>query len=131
MLSAMVRMGEGVEQVYDKALAGDDTVSQLADYITKTMPEGAPEECAGEDALAVATWLHHAFYSEAARLRNRPARVMLVHLTGNQLEQSLADLYGYFGGTVPARSNGDLKPNIILACQEKRKPENGSPRSRH
>lgn len=91
--------GEGVEGAYEKALVGDDSVGQLTEVITETMPKGEPEACAGDDALAVAAWIHHSFYSEAARLRNRPAKLVLVHLTGNQLRQSLADLYGRFHGS--------------------------------
>ncbi|MEW4488175.1 DUF1588 domain-containing protein [Thalassoglobus sp. JC818] len=87
--------GEGVADSYATPLVGDKTIGQLADVITKTMPEGEPEVCDGEDALAVATWIHHSFYSEAARLRNRPPKVMLTHLTTNQVRQSLADLYGH------------------------------------
>src|SRR5690606_18833202 len=51
--------------------------------------------CQGEDATAVAAWMHESFYSEAARLRARPAKIVLTHLTSNQLQQSLADLYGF------------------------------------
>lgn len=97
--------GEGVEGAYEKALVGDDTVGQLAEVISETMPESEPESCVGEDAEAVAAWIHHTFYSEAARLRNRPPKVMLVHLTGNQLRQSLADLYGVFHGSM-GRNDG-------------------------
>ncbi|MAT15193.1 MAG: hypothetical protein CMJ46_07990 [Planctomyces sp.] len=101
--------GEGVEQLYDKALAGDETVGQLAELIDRTMPEGAPEECQGDDAVAVATWIHEAFYSEAARLRNRPPRITLTHLTSNQLQQSLADLYGRFHGNMPLEEQRGLR----------------------
>ncbi|QDU82546.1 PA14 domain protein [Polystyrenella longa] len=93
--------GEGVELIYEMALVGDDTVGQLTEVIEGTMPKDAAEDCVGEDAEAVAAWIHHSFYSEAARLRNRPAQIKLVHLTANQLRQSLADLYGQFGGNIP------------------------------
>ena len=93
--------GEGVEELYAKPLVGDETVGQLADLISETMPEGVPEDCVGDDAVAVANWIHHSFYSEAARLRNQPPRIRLVHLTANQLRNSLADLYGQFQGEVP------------------------------
>ncbi len=92
--------GEGVEGVYDDPLIGDEPVNRLADLIGKTMPEGEPEKCQGDDAAAVAAWAHHEFYSEAARVRNRSARIMLTHLTGSQLRQSLADLYGRYRGSM-------------------------------
>ncbi len=90
--------GEGVDGAYGDPLIGDESVSQLATVIERTMPEDEPEECVGEDAQAVAAFIHHQFYSEAAQLRNRPPRIGLAHLTGNQLRQSVADLYEEFGG---------------------------------
>ena len=89
--------GEGVEGAYGDPLIGDESVGQLATIIERTMPEGGPEECVAEDAQAVAAFIHQQFYSEAAQLRNRPPRIGLAHLTGNQLRQSLADLYESFG----------------------------------
>lgn len=91
---------EGVEGIYENRLVGDDTIGQLAEVISSTMPEGEPELCIVEDANAVAMWLHHNHYSEAARIRNRPPRVALTHLTANQLRQSLADLYAHFSGSM-------------------------------
>ena len=91
---------EGVSGVYERALAGDDTIGQLEDIIASTMPKGEPELCAAEDAKAVAMWLHHNHYSEAARIRNRPPQVTLTHLTANQLRQNLADLYAHFSGSM-------------------------------
>jgi mono/diheme cytochrome c family protein len=85
--------GEGVEGAYATALVGDDSLGQLTRVISDTMPEGAPEECQGEDAEAVAFYMHREFYSEAAQLRNRPPQKAFARLTGNQLRQSYADLY--------------------------------------
>lgn len=92
--------GEGVSGEYELALNGDDTAGQLAKVIAETMPKGEPEACQADDAQAVAEWIHYSFYSEAARLRNRPPRIQLTHLTNNQLRQSLADLYGYPRGSM-------------------------------
>lgn len=92
--------GEGVKNAYDEPLVGDDSVGELAKLISATMPDGDSDSCVGEDADAVAAYIHHAFYSEAARIRNRPPRVMLTHLTGNQLRQSLSDLYSHFSGSM-------------------------------
>ncbi|QDT63232.1 DUF1588 domain-containing protein [Calycomorphotria hydatis] len=92
------KQGEGVEGIYARPLVGDDSLGQLGHYITSTMPEGDAESCVGDEAKAVAEYIHQTFYSEEAQLRNRPPRVLLSHLTANQLRQSLADLYGHFYG---------------------------------
>ena len=91
-------LGEGVEGAYERQLVGDSSIGELATHIGKTMPEGEPEACVGAEAEAVAAYMHYAFYSEAARIRNRPPQITLARLTGNQLRQSLADLYGHFYG---------------------------------
>lgn len=88
--------GQGVEGAYESPLTGDDSVGQLQQIIADTMPEGEPEVCVGEDAEAVAAYMHYSFYSEAAQIRNRPPRVTLARLTADQLRQSLADLYSSF-----------------------------------
>lgn len=90
--------GEGVDGAYEAALVGDASLGELTHQITKTMPEGDAEACVGPDAEAVAAFMHYAFYSEAARIRNRPPQITLARLTGNQLRQSLADLYSHFHG---------------------------------
>ncbi len=90
--------GQGVDSAYDMPLLGDDSVGQLAKVIADTMPEGEPEECIGQDAEAVAAYIHYSFYSEAAQIRNRPPRIGLARLTANQLRQSIADLYSRFTG---------------------------------
>jgi len=77
-------------------LAGDASIGELSEVIADTMPEADPESCVGEDAAAVAAYIHHAFYSEAAQIRNRPPRIELSRLTASQLRQSLADLYAHF-----------------------------------
>lgn len=85
--------GEGVPDAYEAPLIGDSTVGELTKYIGETMPEGEPEVCAGKDANAVARYIHYQFYSEAARVRNRPPKIRLARLTAPQLQNSLADLY--------------------------------------
>lgn len=87
--------GEGTD-VYKSPLIGDLSVSELAAYISKTMPEGSPEDCVGDDAQAVAQYIHDAFYSPIAQARNRPARIELSRLTVRQYRQALADLIGGF-----------------------------------
>ena len=89
--------GQGTEKFYRDALMGDSTVGELTALIANTMPEEDPDECVAEDARAVAMFIHHEFYGEAAQLRRRPPRKVLTRLTAEQLRQSLADLYGRFG----------------------------------
>lgn len=91
--------GEGVEEHAEEPLVGESSIDELTDSITKNMPEDKPESCVGEEAKAVATYIFHAFYSEAARERNEPT-FKLARLTGPQLRQSLADLYGRLSGSV-------------------------------
>lgn len=86
--------GQGVADAYEKPLVGDSSLGELTSYITSSMPEGEEDQCVGEDASAVARFVHYSFYSEAARVRNRPPRIGLARLTGSQLRQSLADLFG-------------------------------------
>jgi mono/diheme cytochrome c family protein len=88
--------GQGVESAYEKPLLGDASAGELTKLIADTMPEEDAESCVGEEAAAVAYYVHYAFYSPAAQLRNRPPRIQLSRLTGDQLRQSVADLYGHF-----------------------------------
>ena len=89
--------GVGVKDHYADALVGDSTVGELTKLVAETMPEENPESCVGDDAAAVASYIHHSFYSEAAQVRNRPPRIRLARLTGEQLRQSLAGIYAAFG----------------------------------
>ena len=118
--------GEGVKEAFEQPLAGDLSIRELSNLIGKTMPEGEPDKCVGDDADAVAAFIHNAFYSEEARIRNAPPRIRLTHLTGNQLRQNIADLYSrfhsvqtpkperglsgvYFTGSRPNRKNQRLE----------------------
>lgn len=88
--------GEGTAENYPDPLIGDASIGELTKIISETMPEEDPEQCVGADAEAVAAYIHHQFYSEAAQLRNRPPQLALQRLTGDQLRSSLSDLYGHF-----------------------------------
>ncbi len=101
--------GEGVEEFYPDPLVGDATIGELAELISDTMPEEEPDKCVAEDAVAVATYIHHDFYSEAAQVRRRPPRVSLARLTGEQLRQSLADLFGRISGSPWAEDRHGLE----------------------
>ncbi|WP_442509061.1 DUF1588 domain-containing protein [Novipirellula sp. SH528] len=91
--------GQGVEAEYAAALTGDSSIGQLAEIIAETMPEDDPESCDGKDAEAVANYIFETFYSEAARVRNRPPKIGVARLTGDQLRQSLADLFARMSGS--------------------------------
>ncbi|MCS7467507.1 DUF1588 domain-containing protein [Stieleria sp. ICT_E10.1] len=91
--------GRGETDGYADPLVGDASIGELAEIISDTMPEEDPGQCIGDDAKAVAEFIYESFYSEAAQLRNRPARQQFSRLTGTQLQQSLADLYQHFFGT--------------------------------
>lgn len=88
--------GQGTEAVPER-LVGERSVSQLAGYVSDTMPEGDPEAVTGDDAEAVAAYIHASFYSPIAQERRRPAREELSRLTVRQHREVLADLVGSFG----------------------------------
>lgn len=95
--------GQGVMDAYAKPLVGDRSLAELTDVITRTMPEGEPEACVGEDAARVAVYIYDAFYSEIAQARNRPPRIEFSRLTVRQYEHAVADLFRSF------RSWGEVK----------------------
>jgi mono/diheme cytochrome c family protein len=90
--------GEGVTGKFDGPLQGDRPLEKLARYIERTMPDDDPGKCVGEDAAAVARYIHGAFYSAEARQRKNPARVQLVHLTNRQYLNTIADLLRQLDG---------------------------------
>lgn len=87
--------GEGTD-VYEKPLAGELSVSQLADRIQKTMPEDDPGSLGEEESKLVAQYVYDTFYSAIARQRNAPARIELARLTVRQYRLAVADLIGSF-----------------------------------
>ena len=112
--------GEGVEGFYSDPLIGDLTANGLASVISTTMPEGSPEDCVGEDADAVAAWMHQAFYGETAQNRNNPPRTSLSRLTASQLRQSLADLYAQQVGVASIVNERGLKGQYFDAANFKK-----------
>jgi len=88
--------GQGVKEHYGAPLAGDKSVFELAQVIERTMPEGEPEKCTGDDAKKVAAYIHEAFYSPTAQARINPPRIELSRLTVRQYRNSVADLIGSF-----------------------------------
>lgn len=90
---------EGVEGIYDSPLIGDLPVAELSKYVDQTMPEGAPEECAGADAELVTAYLYQAFYSRAAQRRNNPPEIEFSRRTVRQYQNSVRDIVNVFRGT--------------------------------
>ena len=88
--------GQGVAGEHEDPLIGDRSISELAVLIDRTMPEGEPEACQGEDALAAAIYAYGTFYGEDAQARNAPPRAAMARLTAEQYRQSLSDLYDHF-----------------------------------
>ncbi len=120
--------GQGVEDAYPDPLSGDLAVGELTELISETMPEEDPDSCVAEDATAVAAYLHHAFYSPAAQVRNRPPRIAMARLTGEQLRQSLADLFGHFHDSPRTVGERGIKGTYFKGAngRMKTKKSNGS-----
>jgi hypothetical protein len=89
--------GEGTKK-YRKRLAGDRSIPQLTKAIGRTMPQDNPGSLSTAEAQRVAAYIHEAFYSVAARERNRPPRIELARLTVGQYRSAVADLVGTFRG---------------------------------
>ncbi len=91
------KRGEGVAGKYDDPLHGNRTLASLTKRIERTMPEGKEGTCVGQDAVHVAEYIYHTFYSAEARVRNLPAPTQdLVHLTNDQYRVSMADIFARF-----------------------------------
>ena len=101
--------GQGTADNYPHALAGDKSLGQLAAYIAKSMPQDKPGTCVGDDAKNVADYVYDAFYSAAARARNKPARVELARVTVNQYVNLVTDLIGSFHDRPPRDAPRGLK----------------------
>jgi hypothetical protein len=101
--------GEGTKEHRPKPLAGDRSTDQLARTIAKTMPKDDPGSCAGEDAERVAAYIFDAFYSTAARERNKPPRIELSRLTVRQYQNTVADLVGSFRAALRLDDRRGLK----------------------
>jgi mono/diheme cytochrome c family protein len=94
--------GEGTKK-YEKPLAGNKEMPVLARYVAKSMPEDEPGKLSAGEAERVANYINDAFYSQAARERNKPPRIELARLTVGQYRNAIADLIGSF--RTPARSD--------------------------
>lgn len=106
------RQGEGTEAA-EAPLTGDKAIAELVTFIDATMPEGAPQDCTGEEAAGVAAYIHQAFYSPAARRQARPPTVQFARLTVRQLEQTLCDLLGSFEERPPLTADRGLEALVF------------------
>lgn len=105
--------GQGVAGSYDEPLVGDSSIVELARVIDETMPEGEPQECSGDDALATAKYMFDAFYSESAQMRLVPPRAALARLTAQQYRQSVSDLFAHFMGRGEVKDARGLTANYF------------------
>ena len=106
--------GSGTTEV-PAPIFGDRPTSDLADLVTRTMPEGSPEDCVGDDARAVAEWMQQQFYSPEAQARLNPPRIEFSRLTVSQYRNAIADLGTSFRWKVRARRG--TRPEGRLFCQ--------------
>ena len=90
--------GEGGDDEFVDPLYGDRSIESLTRRIEKTMPEDDEDLCVGEDAEAVAHYIHEAFYSPAAQAKLNPPKRQLSRLTANQFLVSVSDIIGSFHG---------------------------------
>ena len=112
--------GEGVADEYDEPLTGDRSIADLAKIIHKTMPDGSEEDCVDDDAAMVAEYIHQAFYSSGARMRNQPVKVDLVRLTVPQYLNAVADLVGSFRKDVTIDDSRGLEANYYCSRNMRR-----------
>jgi hypothetical protein len=101
--------GEGTLEEYPHPLVGEKSVGQLTRLIAKTMPADDPGTITGPEAEKVAAFIHETFYSKAAQVRNKPARVELARLTVRQYRNAVADLIGTFRTPGKWEGEGGLK----------------------
>lgn len=99
--------GQGVADKYEDRLIGDWSIERLARDIERTMPEDDPDLCVGDDALEVARFIYHDFYSPNSRVRRNesPPRLARSRLTVAQYRNTVADLLLQF----TPESSGDAE----------------------
>lgn len=102
------KQGEGVADKCDDPLQGERSLTSLAKYIDKRMPEDEPELLDAAESQRVAEYIMGAFYSPEARTKNQaPPKLAVARLTNRRYRESIADLLGSFGKTtVPGEGRG-------------------------
>ena len=112
--------GEGDNRHYPQPLAGDRSILELTEYISRTMPEDDPGKCVGDDARRVAEYIHGAFYSPIAQARIKPPRIELSRLTVRQYRNSVADLIGSFRGSESWTAERGLRAEYFKTRRQRR-----------
>jgi cytochrome c553 len=107
--------GMGVSTGYPAPLAGEKSLDQLVRSIERTMPEGEPEKCVGDEARAVAEYIYAEFYSPVAQARRQPPRIELSRLTVRQHRNTLTDLVASFRDSGAWTSERGLKARYYKA----------------
>ena len=100
------KQGAGAAGVDVAPLRGELSVAALSKLIDETMPEDEPEACRGEDATAVASYIHESFYYSPA---NEPVRRQLSRLTANQHRRVIVDTLSSFLGSSPKHDEFGLR----------------------
>lgn len=113
--------GEGALDVDVDPLVGNRSIDALSGRIERTMPEDKEEDCVGEEAMLVAEYIYHAFYSPEAQIRGKTLLPDVTRLTEAQIHNSVTDLIGGFrrGGTPPVLENAGLKGRYTLDDRKK------------
>ncbi len=106
--------GTGTTEV-PAPIFGDRPTSDLADLVTRTMPEGSPEDCVGDDARAVAEWMQQQFYSPEAQARLNLPRIEFSRLTVSQYRNAIADLGASFRWKVEPGADRGLKADYFAS----------------
>ncbi|OYP36839.1 DUF1592 domain-containing protein [Rhodopirellula sp. MGV] len=84
--------GQGVNDGYAMPFDYDQSLEQMTQVISETMPEEDPESCVGEDAVVLARYIREQFASSSKT--NQTSQ--LTRLTVAQYRNVLADLIGRF-----------------------------------
>lgn len=90
--------GEGVVGVNENPLYGNKKLPELIQVIVETMPEGKPNACKGDNAIAVGRYIFETFYTPEARANQKPPRIELARLTNRQYKQTVGDIFTAFLG---------------------------------
>jgi len=126
--------GQGVPGEYDDPLMGDRSIKSLAKLIERTMPEQDESLCVGEDAAAVAEFIHGAFYSPEARKKlgfTPTVRIELARRTVPQYRNAIADIIESLDPkrTNPSYKTGGLRGNYFSSEKMNKKHKHGLDRT--
>lgn len=102
--------GQGDPDEVEEPLHGERSLTSLARYIDRKMPEDEPELLDAVESQRVAEYIMGEFYSAEARAKNGPLpKMAFARLTNRQFRESVADLIGSFGQPTPPGEGSGLK----------------------